>query len=340
MKLKDLAEQLGASFTGNGELEIKGIKDLEHHTPVDPNSIYYVASKKYLNKHKKASEVKIALTIDSIANTFPNAIIVPEEGSKVKFIQVISLFEKKPSLPVSISPKASIHPTAKIGKNVTIMDFVVVQDNVVIGDNVILFPNVVLESNVEIGEGTVIKSGVVVYYDCKIGKRNLIHANTVIGADGFGFYDFGGVRYKVPQIGNVIVGDDVEMGAHCTVDRAALESTTIGNFTKFDDHVHVGHNCRVGNYVYIAGATVLAGSVTIEDGCFLAGQSAVAEHLTMKKGSILLGLSGLTEDSKEKTAYFGIPARPALEMHRIHSALPMLPELTKEFAKRKIGKEE
>ncbi|XDD45616.1 UDP-3-O-(3-hydroxymyristoyl)glucosamine N-acyltransferase [Leptospira sp. WS39.C2] len=335
MKLKELAERLNASFTGNGELEVNGIKDLEHHTSVDPNSIYYVASKKYLNKHKKAADVKVALTIDSLASIFPNAIIIPEEGSKVKFIQVISFFEKKPSYPSSISQKASIHPTVTLGKNVTIMDFVVLQENVKIGDNVILYPNVVLESNVEVGDETIIKSGVVVYYDCKIGKRNLIHANTVIGADGFGFYDYSGVRYKVPQIGNVVIGDDVEMGAHCTVDRAALESTTIGNFTKFDDHVHVGHNCRVGNYVYIAGATVLAGSVTVEDGCFLAGQSAVAEHLTMRKGSILLGLSGLTEDSKEKTAYFGIPARPALEMHRIHSSLPLLPEIAKEHTKRK-----
>ncbi|XDD53391.1 UDP-3-O-(3-hydroxymyristoyl)glucosamine N-acyltransferase [Leptospira sp. WS4.C2] len=335
MKLKDLAEQLGASFTGSGDLEINGIKDLEHHTPVDPNSIYYVASKKYLTKHKKASDVKVALTIDSLASQFPNAIIIPEEGSKVKFIQVVSLFEKKPKYPASVSTKASVHPTAKLGKDVTIMDFAVIQENVVIGDRAVIYPNVVLEPNVEIGEETILKSGVVVYYNCKLGKRNLIHSNTVIGADGFGFYDYAGVRYKVPQIGNVIIGDEVEMGAHCTVDRAALESTTIGNFTKFDDHVHVGHNCRVGNYVYIAGATVLAGSVTIEDGCFLAGQSAVAEHLTMKTGSILLGLSGLTEDSKEKTVYFGIPARPALEMHRIHSSLPMLPEISKEFSKRK-----
>ncbi|TGM42586.1 UDP-3-O-(3-hydroxymyristoyl)glucosamine N-acyltransferase [Leptospira biflexa] len=335
MKLRELAERLEANFTGNGDLEVNGIKDLEHHSSVDPNSIYYVASKKYLNKHKKAADVKIALTIDSLASSFPNAIIIPEEGSKVKFIQVISFFERKPNHLPSISQKASIHPAAKIGKNVTIMDFVVIQENVVIGDHVVLHPNVVIESNVEVGNDTEIKSGVVVYYNCKIGKRNLIHANTVIGADGFGFYDYGGIRYKVPQIGNVVIGDDVEMGAHCTVDRAALESTTIGNFTKFDDHVHVGHNCRVGNYVYIAGATVLAGSVTIEDGCFLAGQSAVAEHLTMKKGSILLGLSGLTEDSKEKTAYFGIPARPALEMHRIHTSLPMLPEIAKEHTKRK-----
>lgn len=95
MKLKDLAEQLGASFTGAGDLEINGIKDLEHHTPVDPSSIYYVASKKYLAKHKKASEVKVALTIESLASQFQNAIIIPEEGSKVKFIHVVSLFRKK-----------------------------------------------------------------------------------------------------------------------------------------------------------------------------------------------------------------------------------------------------
>lgn len=340
MKLNELARRLGAAFIGNGELEILGIKDLEHKTAHDPNYIYYIASKKYMLKYPKANEVRIALTIDSLSSNFPNAIIVDESSSKLKFIEVLSLFEKKPSYPMAISERASISPTAKIGKNVTIMDFVSIGENVEIGDNVTIFPNVVLESGVSIGSGTVLKANVVVYYNCHIGKNNLIHANTVIGADGFGFYDYNGERYKIPQIGNVIVGDEVEMGANCTVDRAALESTLIGNFTKFDDHVHIGHNCRVGNYVYIAGATVLAGSVTIEDGCFLAGQSAVAEHLTMKRGSILLGLSGLTEDAKEKTVYFGIPARPALEMHRIHGALPMLPEIVKEFQRQKKIKEQ
>lgn len=335
MKLKDLANRLGGTVHGNGELEITGIKDLEHHSPVDPNSIYYVASKKYLLKHQKSKDVQISLTVQSLSENFPNAVIIPEEGSKVKFIEVVALFEKKPDYKQEISSSSTIHPSAKIGKNVTIMANVYVGENVIVGDGCTLFPGVVLEPGVEIGAGTTLKSGVIVYYNCKLGKNNLIHANTVIGADGFGFYDYAGVRYKVPQIGNVIIGDDVEMGACCTVDRAAIEATTIGNFTKFDDHVHVGHNCRVGNYVYIAGATVLAGSVTIEDGCFLAGQSAVAEHLTMRKGSILMGLSGLTEDSKEKTAYFGIPARPALEMHRIHTSLGMIPDLVKEFLKKK-----
>ncbi|MCU0825722.1 MAG: UDP-3-O-(3-hydroxymyristoyl)glucosamine N-acyltransferase [Leptospira sp.] len=335
MRLQALAEKLGAKWKGDGDLEITGIKDLEHHSPVHTTSIYYIASKKYISKLPKYKDVQIALTIESLAELFPNAIIVPEESSKVKFIETINLYEKLPQYEAKISERASIHPTAKLGKDVTVMDFAVIQENVVIGDRSVIYPNVVLEPGVEIGENTVLKSGVIVYYNCKIGKNNLIHSNTVIGADGFGFYDYKGIRYKVPQIGNVVIGDDVEIGANCTVDRAALEETTIGNFTKFDDHVHIGHNCRVGNYVYIAGATVLAGSVTIEDGCILAGQSAVAEHLTMKKGSILMGLSGLTEDSKEKTAYFGIPARPALEMHRIHSSLGSLPEVVK-WVKSKI----
>lgn len=337
MNLRNLANLLGGEWKGDGDLEIASIKDLEHHSEVDPNALYYIASKKYTAKHKKHKDVRIALTIASLADLFPNAIIVPENSSKVKFILAVQQFEKKPIFEKKISERAVIHPAARIGNNVTIMENVVIQSNVKVGDGCILYPNVVLESGVEIGENTELRAGVVIYYNCKLGKNNLIHSNTVIGADGFGFYDFEGVRYKVPQIGNVVIGDDVEMGANCTVDRAALEETTIGNFTKFDDHVHIGHNCRVGNYVYIAGATVLAGSVTLEDGCILAGQSAVAEHLTMKKGSILMGLSGLTEDSREKTAYFGIPARPALEMHRIHSSLGILPEIAKNFQKQKKG---
>jgi|GEM_PF-3595596 len=265
MNLRNLANLLGGEWKGDGDLEIVSIKDLEHHSEVDPNALYYIASKKYTAKHKKHKDVRIALTIASLADLFPNAIIVPENSSKVKFILAVQQFEKKPIFEKKISERAVIHPTARIGNNVTIMENVVIQSNVKVGDGCILYPNVVLESGVEIGENTELRAGVVIYYNCKLGKNNLIHSNTVIGADGFGFYDFEGVRYKVPQIGNVVIGDDVEMGANCTVDRAALEETTIGNFTKFDDHVHIGHNCRVGNYVYIAGATVLAGSVTLED---------------------------------------------------------------------------
>lgn len=334
MKAKDLAKTLGVELKGNDETDVIGVGDIENHSNVQSNRIYYFEAKKYFNSNPKAKEVKLALTIPALADEFPSALIVPENQARLKFIELLSLFEKKPKPTAFVSSKASIHESAKIGKNVTIMDFVVIQENVEIGDNCQIYPNVVLESGVKIGEGTVLKSGVVVAYDCILGKHNLIHSNTVIGADGFGFYDKGGVRYKVPQIGNSVIGDYVEMGACCTVDRATIETTTVGNYTKFDDHVHIAHNCRVGNYVYIAGGTVLAGSVTLEDGVIMGGQAAVAEGITMKKGSILMGMSGLTEDSTEKVAYFGIPAKPALEMHRIHSSMAKLPELVREHRNR------
>ncbi|PJZ53914.1 UDP-3-O-(3-hydroxymyristoyl)glucosamine N-acyltransferase [Leptospira adleri] len=337
MKAKDLAKTLGLELKGNGEQEINGVGDIENHSSVQADKIYYFEAKKYLSSNPKAKQVQIALTIAPLASEFPSALIVPEGQARLKFIELLSLFEKKPKYDPSISTKASIHPSAKIGKNVTIMDFAVIQENAEIGDACQIFPNVVVESGAKIGEGTILKSGVIVAYNCTLGKHNLIHANTVIGADGFGFYDKGGVRYKVPQIGISAIGDYVEMGACCTVDRATIETTSVGNHTKFDDHVHIAHNCRVGNFVYIAGGTVLAGSVTLEDGVIMGGQAAVAEGITMRKGSILMGMSGLTEDSAEKVAYFGIPAKPALEMHRIHSSMAKLPELVKEHRNRTKG---
>ncbi|MDV6236600.1 UDP-3-O-(3-hydroxymyristoyl)glucosamine N-acyltransferase [Leptospira ellisii] len=334
MKAKDLAQTLGLEFKGDGDLEIKAVGDIENHSEIRPDRIYYFEAKKYLTSNPKAKQVRFALTVPSLAGEFPSALIVPEDRARLKFIELLSLFEKKPKVAASVSAKASVHPSAKIGKNVAIMDFAVISENAEIGDDCQIFPNVVIESGAKIGEGTVLKSGVVIGYDCILGKHNLIHANTVIGADGFGFYDKGGVRHKVPQIGISVIGDYVEMGACCTVDRATIETTTVGNYTKFDDHVHIAHNCRVGNYVYIAGGTVLAGSVTLEDGVIMGGQAAVAEGVTMKKGSILMGMSGLTEDSTEKVAYFGIPAKPALEMHRIHSSMSKLPELVREHRNR------
>jgi UDP-3-O-[3-hydroxymyristoyl] glucosamine N-acyltransferase len=333
MKLQELSEKLNAPFKGNGELEISRIGDLEHPSDLEPNKIYFVATKKYLNKFPKSKSVEIALTIDSLKDYFPNAILVPENESKFFLIKVLELFDKKSNFTGKISSKASVADSAQIGKNVTIMDYAVIMEEAKIGDNVVIYPHVCVERNGKVGNDTVLKSGVILGENCEIGIRGLIHPNTVIGADGFGFHDNNGIRYKVPQIGNVVIGDDVEMGACCTVDRATIETTLIGNQTKFDDHVHVGHNCRVGNFVFIAGGTVLAGSVIVEDNVIMGGQSAIAEHVRVRKGSIVLGLTGLTEDSEEKTIYFGIPARPALEMHRIHAALGSLPELVR-YAKK------
>jgi len=186
---------------------------------------------------------------------------------------------------------------------------------------------VVIEPHAEIGDDTVLFPGVVIGHHCRIGRKCLIHASTVIGADGFGFYDDASGRHKIPQIGNVVVGDEVEIGAGCTVDRATIESTTIGTQTKLDDQVHIGHNCRLGRYIYVVGNTAVGGSVVIEDGAMLSGMVIVKDHVKIAQGSIVMGLSGVAKDTEPKTAYFGSPARPARQMHRMHAALEKLPEL-------------
>lgn len=329
MTLQELSQKLGMKCAGKADKEISGIKDLESPGEASPDHIYFVESKKRLKKYsEKIAGVKVALTVPELAPNFEYAIIVdPPEMARLKFIELLGIFEKKSQPEKGISPRASIHPTAKIGKDVSIMENVVVMKDCVIGDGCVLYPNVVVEERARVGAQSVLMAGVVIGYNCSLGTNALIHANTVIGADGFGFYDKGGVRHKIPQIGNVIIGNHVEMGACCTVDRATIESTLVGDYTKFDDHVHIGHNCRVGNYVFIAGATVLAGSVVLEDRVIIGGQSAIAEHLRMRKGSVLLGMSALTADSQEGTIYFGIPALPAIVMHRIHALFPKLPEL-------------
>jgi UDP-3-O-[3-hydroxymyristoyl] glucosamine N-acyltransferase len=329
MKLEQLANQLKGTYFGNPHLEVAGVGDLESLSGVKEDRIYYVASKKHISKYTWSKDVKIALTIDKLKSNFENGIVLPEEKLRLAFIELLSFYEKRPNFGTGISLKASIHPTAKIGKNVTVLEQAVIMEGVEIGDNCTIHPNVVLEPFCKIGENTVIRANTVIGYNCIVGKNNLIHSNVVIGADGFGFHDQDGVRYKIPQIGNVVIGDDVEIGASSTIDRATIESTIVGDHTKLDDQIHIGHNSRVGKFVYMAGTAGLAGSVVLEDNVIVGGQSAIAEHLRIGKGGVVMGLTGVTKDVEPKGMVFGTPARNFTEMLRISSVLGELPELIK-----------
>jgi UDP-3-O-[3-hydroxymyristoyl] glucosamine N-acyltransferase len=200
-----------------------------------------------------------------------------------------------------------------------------------VGERCVLYPGVVLEPHSAVGDDSTLFPGVVLGHHCTLGRRVIIHGGTVIGADGFGFYDGPTGRHKIPQIGGVAIADDVEIGASCTVDRATIETTTIGQFTKLDDQVHVGHNCRIGRYIYIVGNSAIGGSVVIEDGAMISGMVIVKDHVKIAAGSVIMGLSGVAQDTEPNTAYFGIPARPARQMHRMHAALEKLPDLIGKF---------
>jgi UDP-3-O-[3-hydroxymyristoyl] glucosamine N-acyltransferase len=329
MNLKELAGKLGLEFKGPGDYEIKGVRDLEHlaaDAVPEENYVYFVESKKVLKNHPRVGEKGAILTTQSLAGNFERAMISPDKDVRLGFIDLLKLFDTSPSFEAGVSDAPRIHPTAKIASSASILPGAVVMEGAVIGKNCRIYPGVVVEPFAEVMDDTTLHSNVVIGYRCVIGKRCIIHGGTVIGADGFGFHDQDGKRYKIPQIGNVVLDDDVEVGASCTIDRATIETTKIGTQTKLDDQVHIGHNCRLGRFIYIVGNSALGGSVEMGDGAMISGMVIIKPQLKIAKGSIVMGHSAVAKDTEPGKMYFGTPARPAKEMHRINASLAKVPE--------------
>lgn len=330
MNLKELAVALGLEHSGPGDYPLKGVRDAGALSPgedLQENFVYFIESPAVLKRHPRACAHGAVLTTPELAGRFPRALIAAPGKARLAFIALLKHFDKAPKFPAGISPHARVDARARIAPSASVLEGAVVMSDAVIGERCLLYPGVVIEPFAEVGDDTVLFPGVVVGHHCLIGKRNIIHGATVIGADGFGFHDEPGLRHKIPQIGIVSIADHVEIGAGCTIDRATIETTSVGEHTKIDDQVHIGHNCRIGRFVYIAGNTGLAGSVIIEDGAMLSGMVAVKDHVTIARGTIVMGKSGVAQDTVAKTAYFGTPARPARQMHKMNAALERLPEL-------------
>jgi len=328
--LKELAARLGLEFRGPADYPIKGPRDIEALSPeqdLEENHVYFIETPAVLKRHPKAAERGVILCGAALAEKFPRALVAPAGKERLSLIALLDAFDKTPKFPAGVSAEPRVHPSARIAASAAILPGAVVMEGASVGERCVLYPGVVLEPFSAVGDDTTLFPGVVLGHHCALGRRVIVHGGTVIGADGFGFYDGPTGRHKIPQIGNVVIADDVEIGASCTVDRATIETTTIGQYTKLDDQVHVGHNCRIGRYIYIVGNSAIGGSVVIEDGAMISGMVIVKDHLRIAAGSIVMGLSGVAQDTEPKTAYFGSPARPARQMHKMHAALERLPEL-------------
>jgi UDP-3-O-[3-hydroxymyristoyl] glucosamine N-acyltransferase len=330
MNLETLAATLHCQTHGPADYAIQDIGDIERLSideRLKENYIYFIESPAVLKRHPKAGEGGAVLTTPSLAHHFSHALIAPEKDIRLALIKLLKHFDKTPTFASGISAQAHVHPSAKIAENAVVLPGATVMEGAIVGAHCTLYPGVVIEPFAEIGENSILYPCVVIGHHCQIGKNVIIHGGTVIGADGFGFYDQPGHRYKIPQIGNVIIDDEVEIGAGCTVDRATIESTRIGAYTKLDDQVHVGHNSQLGRFIYVVGNSAIGGSVTVGDGAMISGMVIIKDHLKIAPGSIIMGMSGVAQDTEPQTAYFGIPARPARQMHKMNAALEKLPEL-------------
>ena len=249
-----------------------------------------------------------------------------------RLVQIIKLFRPVRERPqIGISTAAYISPSAKIGRDCNIYPGAFVDDESVIGDRCDIYPGATIGRGCQIGDETIIHARAVLYDDVQVGQRVLIHAGAVLGADGFG-YKFRQGRYeKIPQLGQVIIEDDCEIGANTTIDRGTIGATIIGAGTKLDNLVMIGHNCELGKHNAFASQVGLAGSVTTGDYVRCAGQVGIADHVHLGQGCTLGAKSGVHKDIPAGETHVGYPAGPEQEMFRVVMSLNKVPEMRKQL---------
>ncbi|MBF0245927.1 MAG: UDP-3-O-(3-hydroxymyristoyl)glucosamine N-acyltransferase [Planctomycetes bacterium] len=334
----EIARQLGLELIGNHSLEVEGLAELDR--PVTGRILYagpQIRDLFFLDQGDAfllAVELKDRVLVDSAkAYLFTDK---PQEH----FVTLLAIFAKDVDADRGvIDPAASVDADVMLGAGVCVGQHAVIRSGSVIGDDTIIMPNVFIGSGVRIGRCCQIHPGVVIGRDCVLGDHVVIASNTVVGTDGFGFYKSEGKPIKIPHIGNVVIGDHVEIGALCTISRGTIGSTEIGDHVKTADLVHVAHNVRIGRGTVIAGQSGIAGSSRIGSGVTLAGQVGIADHVTIGDQVSIGAQSGVASHGHVPAGspYFGSPAGPVEKEKRKIAILRKLPELYADI--RKLKKE-
>ncbi len=322
MHVSEIAGFLNATFIGE-DRQIEGVSTLDNAKPSD---ITFLANSKYTDKalHTEAGAIIVK---GRLPNEHVSQIIT--DNPYLAFARVVRLFVPEKSLDAGISDAAFVHPDAIINKSAAIYPFVYVGKHAKVGDRCVIYPHCYVGEGVVIGQGTVLYPNVVVYDGCEIGKRCIIHSGVVIGSDGFGFAWDGQRHFKVPQVGKVIIEDEVEIGSNCTIDRAALAETRIGTDVKMDNLVQVGHNVVIGEHTIIVSQTGIAGSARIGRNVILAGQCGVGGHIKVGDNSIAGARTGIAKDVKPGMVISGYPAMDHKKWLRVQNVYKDLPEMLK-----------
>lgn len=330
--LSRLASLLSARLTGEGgELPVLGVSTLEE---ADGSQVCYFGNPRYA-RYLGSTRALALITGSEVRTSAANQLVV--KNPYLAFREVLTLFAPDRSSGFAgVHPTAVVHPSAVLADDARIGPNSVVDRDARIGSGTVIGASCVLGPWAVVGENCVIHPLVTISADCVLGNRVIIHPGVVIGGDGFGFVpDPAGAHLKIPQNGNVVIEDDVEIGAGTTIDRAAVGSTVVGAHTKVDNQVQVAHNVRIGRGCFLAAQTGIAGSTVIEDMVTCGGQVGIGGHLRVGRGAVLTGKSGITKDVPPGAVMSGVPARDHLENMRTMAAAAKLPELLRWLTRKK-----
>jgi len=331
MLLSRLVELLGGVLRG-ADLEISGASTLDEASAHD---ITFLANPKYLGQVKdtRAGAVIVQDALDLGVSQ------IVTENPYLYFARVLHILYPEKVHQRGVSKLASVHPEAQVHESACIYPHVYVGAKARISENCILYPGCFVGDDAAVGEHTILYPNVAVYDGCRIGRHCILHSGVVVGSDGFGFAWDGERHFKVPQKGIVIIGDHVEIGSNCTIDRAALTSTRIGTGVKMDNLVQVGHNVVVGDHSILVAQTGISGSARIGSGVVLAGQCGVAGHISIGDGVTAAARTGIASDIPAGKVISGFPAmdhRHWLRVQNIYKDLPGLLKRVREL-ERKVG---
>lgn len=334
MTVEEIASWLNGEIVGNKTVEITRVARIEDAGAGD---LTFLANPKY-ERHlatTKATAVLVSKKQDLRAYADHGSLtFIRVEDPYVGFLRVLDrLTPKVDPFPQGIHPTAVVAKSALVGKNVAIGAYAVVDEGAAIGDHTKISHGCIIGRETRVGSDCLLYPRVTVYHQCRIGNRVTIHSGTVVGSDGFGFAPKpDGTYEKIPQLGIVVIEDDVEIGSNCSIDRATIGETIIRRGVKIDNLVQIGHNCTVDENTVIAAQTGLAGSTKIGKHVMVGGQVGFAGHMEIADHSVIMAQSGVTKSlTKPGETYFGYPAKEIRKAHRIEAALRSLPELIREI---------
>lgn len=337
MTIQEIASWLGGETEGNDKSEIRGVAKIEEARPGD---ITFLANPKYERflSSTTASAVLVSRQFESTKSRRPELTLIKVQDPYVAFLKVLKrLVPQVDPFTPGIHPTAVVAKSAKVGAHVSIGAHSVVGEEAEIGENTKISDGCVIGPHAKVGKDCHFYAQVAIYHQCRIGNRVTLHSGCVIGSDGFGFAPLpDGTYEKIPQLGIVVVEDDVEIGANTTVDRATLGETIIRRGVKIDNLVQVAHNVVIGENTVIAAQTGISGSVKIGKNCMIAGQVGIAGHLEIADRTVVLAQSGVAKSITEAgKTLFGTPVKDQHRAARIEAVLRSLPELSQDVQKLK-----
>jgi len=330
MTVEELAERIGVKVLGEGSKMVHRCAGLEDAGAED---VSFLANRKYAKLLATSQAGAVVVAEDQAQELAGRTVLVAKDPYFAFRQAVVALHGFREHPPVGISEQAVIDPTAIIGQGCVIQPLVHIARGARIGDGCVIYPHCYVGPQAVLGDGCVLYPNVTVYNECILGQRVTVHSGCVIGQDGFGYATHGGKHHKIPHTGNVVIEDDVELGACCTVDRATVGSTRIGRGSKFSDLVAIGHGTTIGKHNLLVAQVGIAGSTQTGDYVIMGGQAGVAGHLRIGSMTQIAAKAGVMDDIPDNVQYGGIPAMPFNQTKRSVLAVARLPEMVQEFRK-------